>query len=533
MVLRIVLVLFWILAALAPTSAQTTRRKAQRPTPDKAPVTRAAKVPSDDPDLSKPTPLKDDLNGWVYVSYTIDLARQHGDEENLMTLDGGPLPVMKKPRTTLGLVIDNEGHVVTRLADVTPANPPISISVRTSRGKMTTAKFLGMDTVTGLCVLKVEGLALPTPALSNSPVLPRLLNIRLYGFHPNLNQNKSAIVSLYSPRLYYYPGQIIKAVEDFRYNTTNPIYYLRAPRMTAAQDCSLILNKDDSVFGVAIYNIGSEGKHLVYPVSRVQTIAQSVIKDKKSIAYGWLGATGKNVYDTIPNPIGPKPPPTEFGWRVMGIAPDSPAEKAGVKIHDIVLAVNDHKVDTYEQTGTLMKQLPPDSEVTLKVKRNKEYKILKATLIPAPAIEPDQQLIAFAIRLQGIENELKELPPSDPNRPNLVDRQKAWGDWVRLIGTAAPKDVRLRVFYGFEIQTLTGQLMSYFAVNNGVLVSSVNEDGKASRSGLKAGDIIIDVGGRPITNLDNLMGSLDSAGAEPFEITVSRRRERLKITFRH
>src|SRR5215475_9820916 len=167
MFLRILVVLFWILAALAPTSAQTSRRKAQRPTPDKAPVTRAAKVPSDDPDLSKPTPLKDDLNGWVYVSYTIDLARQHGDEENLMTLDGGPLPVMKKPRTTLGLVIDNEGHVVTRLADVTPANPPISLSVRALRSRPAPAKFLGMDAVTGLCALKVEGLELSTPAFSN------------------------------------------------------------------------------------------------------------------------------------------------------------------------------------------------------------------------------------------------------------------------------------------------------------------------------------------------------------------------------
>ncbi|MCI0391443.1 MAG: PDZ domain-containing protein [Acidobacteria bacterium] len=530
MLLRILVVLFWILAALAPISAQTTRRKAQKPIPQKAPVSSSAKIPADDSDLSKPRLLQSDPKGWVYVSYTIDLARQHGGEENIYTLDGGPMSVNKMSRSTIGLVIDNEGHVVTRLVDVTPSNLPLSISVRASRSKLAPAKFLGMDTVTGLCVLKVEGLALPTPAFFNSPALPKQLNIRLYGFHPNLKQHTSVIVSMY-PRLHFFPGQIIKAVEDFRYNTTNPIYYLRAPRMTAVQDCSLILNKDDSVFGMAIYNIGSEGKHLVYPVSRVQTIAQSVIKDEKSIAYGWLGATGSNVYATITNPIGPKQPPTEFGWRVLGIAPDSPAEKAGVKIGDIVLAVNDQKVDTYAQTGTLMKQLPPDCEVTIKVKRNKEYKILKARLVPAPAIEPEQQLLAFTTRLQGIEKELKILPASHPNRPNLEDRQEAWKKWVELIGTGAPKDVRLRVFYKFEIQTLTGQLMNYFAVNNGVLVSSVTENGKASRSGLQAGDIIIEVGGRSITNLETLIGALDAAGAEPFEITVSRRRERLKITF--
>ena len=532
MLLRILVVLFWILAALAPTSAQTSRRKAQKPIPHKAPVSSAAKIPADDSDLSKPRLLQSDPKGLVYVSYTIDLARQLGGGENIHTLDGGPPPVMEKPRTTVGLVIDNEGHVVTRLFDVTPANPPISISVRASRTKLTAAKFLGMDTVTGLCVLKVEGLALPTPAFSNSPALPKQLNIRLYGFHPNVNQNTSVIRSMY-PRLHYFTGRIVKAVEDFRYNATNPIYYLRTPQMTAVQDCSLILNRDDSVFGMAIYNIGSEGKHLVYPVSRVQTIAQSVIKDKKSIAYGWLGATGNNVYAPPSNPISPKQPPMEFGWRVLGIAPDSPAEKAGVKIYDIVLAVNDHKVDTYEQMGTLMKQIPPDCEVTLKVKRNKEYKMLKARLIPAPATDPEQQYVAFNRIYQKLETELRTLPLTDPNRPQLEDRKDSWRKFLIPVMSQAPPDIRLRVFYGFEIQTLTGQLMNYFAVNNGVLVSSVTEDGKASRSGLQAGDIIIEVGGKPITKLADLMRTLDAASAEPIEITVSRRCERLKITFRH
>jgi len=531
MFLRILVVLFWILAALAPTSAQTSRRRAQKPSPAKAPVTRADKVPADDSELSKPRLLQSDLKGWVYVSYTIDLARQLG-EENIYTLDGGPAPVMKKPRTTIGLVIDNEGHVVTRLADVTPANPPLSLSVRALRSRPTAAKFLGMDAATGLCALKVEGLELPTPAFSNSTLLPRQLNIRLYGFHPSLNQNIKVIVSQY-PRLKFFPGQIAKAVGDFRYNTSNPIYYLLTPRMTAVQDCSLILNKDDSVFGIAIYNIGNEGKHLVYPISRVQTIAQSIIKDQKSVAYGWLGATGKDVYATITNPINMEPPPAEVGVRIIGIAPDSPAQKAGLKLYDIVVAVNDHKVDTQAQMITLMKQIPPDNEVTLKVRRNREYRMLKARLIPAPATDPEQQLIDFTRRLQRIEDELKVLPPSDPNRPNLEDRKKDWIDWVRIIGTSAPNDVRLKVFYGFEIQSLTGQLMSYFAVNNGVLVSSVTENGKASRSGLQSGDVITEVGGKSITNLAELISALDAAGAEPFEITVSRRRERLKITYRH
>jgi S1-C subfamily serine protease len=89
----------------------------------------------------------------------------------------------------------------------------------------------------------------------------------------------------------------------------------------------------------------------------------------------------------------------------------------------------------------------------------------------------------------------------------------------------------LRVLYGIEIQTLTGQLMSYFAAPNGLLVSNVNEGAVAARSGLQAGDVIVDAGARPINKLADLIDALDSASGSPLEITVARRGERVKITF--
>src|SRR5215467_6129065 len=128
MFLRILVVCFWILALLPPASAQTSRRKAKRPGASKAPATTAPapeKTPSET-DPIKITLRQSEPKGWVWVSHTIDLAQQLGGEDNIMTLDGGPLPEMKRKRITLGLVIDREGHVVTRLVDVTPGNPPMN-----------------------------------------------------------------------------------------------------------------------------------------------------------------------------------------------------------------------------------------------------------------------------------------------------------------------------------------------------------------------------------------------------------------------
>lgn len=536
MFLRILVVLFWIFTLLQPASAQTSQRRKPAPAkmPVTSPVTSIDKVPASDNGGAKVALWRPEAHGWVWVSHTIDLAQQLGGEDNLMTLDGEPLPMMRKPRVTLGLVIDNEGHVVTRLVDVTPANPPINISIRAQGAVPTPAKFLGMDAVTGLCVLKAEGAAPRAPAFSNLPALPKQLHIRLYGFHPKLNQNTSVITSPY-PHCDTYPGQIAKAVDDFRFNVGNPIYYLLAPQLTPVQDCSLILDKDNSVFGVAIYNIGGESNHLVYPVSRLQTIAQSVIKSRASIAYGWLGITGQDAPQPAPARAGKPQAPAELGVQILNIAPDSPAEKAGVKPLDVVVAVNNYKVDTQAQMVSLMKQISPDNEVSLKVKRGNEYKNLKAKLISTPAIEPEQQFMTFTRTLNNIEKELRSLPPTDPNRPHLEDRKDAWRRFMNgLVGAIwnpAQSDVRLRVFYGCEIQPLTGQLMSYFAVNNGLLVSNVNENTVAAQSGLQAGDVIVEVGAKPISRLADLIDALDSASATPVEILVARRHERLRIIF--
>ncbi len=520
--LRFCVVAFWILALIIPLPAQTVRSKTKTAPPPKAsaPADQAEEII---PRLTGP-------KGWVWVTQTIDLIQQLGGEESIMTLDGEPVPSMLRKRITLGLIIDDDGHIVTRLIDVTPSKPPLNIVVRALGYRPTTAQFLGMDTVTGLCVLKANDDGFPAADFPpETSLLPRL-NIRLYGFHPNQMQNLGSGMIAGSPRVNFYSGQIVKATEDFRYNFKNPIYQLVSPQITPAQDCSLILDKDDQVFGMAIYDTGSQGKHLVYPISRIQSIAEEVIKSHQSIAHGWLGATGIDAAPTIPTALS-KPTNEDLGVRVTAVAPDSPAELAGVRPKDILLSVNDRKVETYAQLASVIRQLPADSDVTLRVKRGREYKFLKAKLAPAPSIEPEQQLFAFARRLESMEEELKAMAPNNPNRQKLESRVGMMRLFVGAVTTPAPPEIRLRVFYGFEVQPISGQLMNYFAVTNGLLISSVLEGKKAARAGLQAGDVITRVGEAPVNNLTALINALDKSSNETIELTVSRRRDQVKISF--
>ncbi len=521
---RILVVCFWILALFLSAPAQTIRRTPRTSTPPKAPATAQS---------SAPVLRQNDPMGWVWVTQTLDLSKQYGGEENIFTLDGAPPPSLLHKRVTLGLVIDDQGHIVTRLIDVNPSNPPVDLTVRVSGSIPTKAKFVGMDTVTGFCVIKAEGVALKQANFDHSTTLPQRLSVRLYGFHPNqlLGTSSRLAMNVETPRPNLFAGEIAKAVSDFRYNASNPIYYLINPQITPAQDGSLIL-KNGAVFGIAFYDTGSEGRHLVYPVSRVQTIAEYVIKSNQSIAYGWLGATGNNVYAPIQTPLSQRTP-VELGVRILAVAPDSPAEKAGVRPQDIVLGINDRRIENREQLNSAIRQIPADSEITLRIKRSNEYKIVKAKLIPAPATDPEQQLFAHVRRLEAMKDELKALPPTDPTRQSLEARVNMMSSFVQILTSPASPEIRLRIFYGFEVETLTGQLMNYFAVTNGLLVSNVVESNKAARAGLQAGDIITKVGEIQIANLPALIKALNEADGEAIEITVSRRREVVKLALLH
>ncbi len=424
--------------------------------------------------------------------------------------------------------MDDEGHIVTRLIDITPNTLPVDLTVRVSGGTPAKAKFIGMDTVTGFCIIQVENKMLKQATFAGPNSLVPRLNVRLYGFHPNqLLGSARLAMNIETPRPNSGLGQIAKAVGDFRYNTNNPIYYLIAPRLTPVQDCSLIF-KDEAVFGIALYDTVSEGKNIVYPISRVQTIAESVIKSNQSIAYGWLGADGRDVYAPIQTQTSGEAK-TELGVRVTVVAPDSPAEQAGVKPQDVLLSINDRRVETKAQLVTAIRQVPADSEISLRVKRGNEYKMLRVKLVPAMATDQEQQLLSYVRRLEVMKDQLKILQATDPARQNMETRVSMMSNFLQSVTSPAPPDIRLRVFYGFEIENLTGQLMNFFAVTNGVLVSNVAENNKAARAGLQAGDVIIKVGEQPITNLATLLKAFEPQQGETVEITVSRRREIVKL----
>jgi S1-C subfamily serine protease len=526
---RTLLITLWIAALMMPALAQRTHRP-------------ATTTPPSDGSQTKPVVSRVHV-GLVYVLQTIDLKPELGGEEQLMTLDGEPAPPLRTKNVTVGLVIDNEGHIVTRLAA-----PPIAgaisgardaveneILVRTERASRPyKAQFIGMDSATGLCLLQTEEGSAQTlqQAEFESPSAQPLAEsnpkeVQVWGFHPRQGQSRPLAMTVF-PRINESSGRIVKATHDFRYSAQNSLYYLLSPQLSAVQDGSLVV-ADGTVFGIAVFETGGKGYNLIYPISRVRDLAKTLARSKTNLAHGWLGAMGVDMYTPIKAGATPAPVTTDLGVRVTAVIPDSPADKAGVRAQDILLAVNDHAVGSVAQLTSALRQIPGDCEVTLKIKRRGEYKFLQAILSPAPALDDRQQVTVLAKKLDGLETELGSLQQNDPRRQELEPKVTSMRTIMDGLLRPAPVDVKLRVLFGVEVQPLTEQLAKYFAVPNGVLTSAVLDSNRSARAGLKPGDVIVKAGDREVSDAASLLKILEDSKSGSVDLLISRHGEQSKV----
>lgn len=92
----------------------------------------------------------------------------------------------------------------------------------------------------------------------------------------------------------------------------------------------------------------------------------------------------------------------------------------------------------------------------------------------------------------------------------------------------------VRAWLGVGIQPVTAELATKFGVNEneGVLVNEVFENDPASRAGIKAGDIITKVDGKPVdtpNGLSRLIAGLDPGGAAKVEVVRDGKRHILSV----
>lgn len=192
------------------------------------------------------------------------------------------------------------------------------------------------------------------------------------------------------------------------------------------------------------------------PSDMVRSVADSLEKNGK-VSRGWLGISIQEVTPELAREFGlPEPK----GALIGDVQPGSPAEKAGLKRGDVILALNGKEIKTTGQLRNQVAATSVGSKIKIKIFRDKHEKEIEATL-----------------------NE----------QSNEVARNGS-----------PEKEERLTALTGVAVADLNPETAREMSISNrnGVVVQEVDPDSRAQEAGLRRGDVILEVNRAPVKNIE-------------------------------
>lgn len=212
------------------------------------------------------------------------------------------------------------------------------------------------------------------------------------------------------------------------------------------------------------------------------------------------------------------------GVAVEKVTDGSPAQSAGLQAGDVVVKFNDDDVTSVRKLSRLIGEVAPDHQARLTVLRNGDSREITVTIGKRPA--PKFENGSFA--LSGVPGQLfpplAEMPrmPAIPLAPAAPRTPGAFGDnFVFRSGSSR--------MIGIGVTPLTKQLSEHFGVSGGVMINNVRKDSPASKAGLRAGDIIVEVDGKAINNDFELIRGIGEKKQGEVSLTIVRDRNRQTV----
>ena len=202
----------------------------------------------------------------------------------------------------------------------------------------------------------------------------------------------------------------------------------------------------------------------------------------------------------------------ERGALITDVSEEGPASKAGLQAEDVVISWNGSRIESAAQLSRMVRETPAGRTIDLGYLRDGRERTVGVELAERSPMAVGQfmpKMDGARNRLEGLQERLHELRVPAPG---------AGGSSIRFFMRGG----RL----GAGIQNLGEQLAAYFgAKDGGVLVASVGEDSPAEAAGLRAGDVIIGIGGDRVEDPGDLLEGLAEADAGEIELRIIRDRK--------
>jgi serine protease Do len=352
-----------------------------------------------------------------------------------------------------GFFISADGYAVTNNHVVNHAE---SVQVTMDDGTSYTAKVVGTDPKTDLALIKVDGKK-DVPFVKFSDQKPRIGDWVVAVGNPfGLGGTVTA-------------GIVSASGRDIGNGPYDDYIQIDAP-INKGNSGGPAFDMNGNVIGVntAIFSPsgGSVGIGFDIPASTAKLVVAQ-LKDKGVVTRGWLGVQVQPVTSDIADSLGLK----EARGAIVDSPQDgSPAAKAGIEAGDVITAVNGTTIKDSRDLARTIATLAPGASVKIDVFRKGDSKTLTVALGELPN---DRQA-----KGNGNADEGSRQP--NAGAPRLGLSLAPAGD----VQGAGPK---------------------------GVVVTEVDPQGPAAQRGIQTGDVILNVGGKAVSNVGEVRSELAQA----------------------
>ena len=376
---------------------------------------------------------------------------------------------------------------------------PPDVTVIGSDGKQLLAKYVGLDAVTGLSILKLADKNLSAAGSIQDEPVGVGESVRLLGPEPVTGQR-----GFFNSNLYVRIGATEGKVFGVSRAPSGGIarFKVSSPRLSQAIVGGVAINDAGETLGIVNGLEGGEAS--VLPAAMIRQAVGRVIERQASVPKPYLGVSGEAVAALKVAQI------LHHGWQperaaalaqdhrgilLTSIVPGSPAAQAALRAGDVILKVNDKEIGNTEDFTWFLQQAGPSSNVWFTVAR------------------PDRSVN------EALEVKLSSMFDSGRSFSSRV-RRKISDGFVSLLDQ------------GIETITLRAPVASKLGMTAGLLVVYVEPATAAFEAGLQPGDVIQTINGQPVSPMRRSFLSATSQTAT-FTFEIMRDKQKRTVTVKN
>lgn len=284
---------------------------------------------------------------------------------------GGRLPRNNKPQEASGsgVIISNDGYIVTNNHVIENAD---KIEVILEDKRSYTAKLIGKDPTTDLALLKVEESSLPFVRLGNSDKVKIGEWVLAVGNPYDLTSTVTAgIVSAKARNI-----NLLRSKENFAVES----FIQTDAAVNPGNSGGALVNLRGELIGINTAIASPTGSYSGYSFAVPVNLVKKVMDDLLKFGEVQRGLLGINIQDVNSQLAKEKGLKDIKGVYVAGVTEKGAAKEAGIKEGDVILKVDEQKVNSTAELQEAVAKHRPGDKVNLQILRDGAEKQISAVL---------------------------------------------------------------------------------------------------------------------------------------------------------